>query len=308
MSRRPGVPSPLTAGPALIQRPLFHDPEFAALPASPDARLVVDGVAESADNGPLPFVVLDKRDARVYVVRGEWPFSSPPARCCSVAAPGDDTVEGIGMRPIAQVRPEERTTPAGRFVSEPGKNASHEDVVWVDYADAVSMHRVRPIDPKERRLERLARPTRRSGAFPTAASTCRWSSSSHDRLAVARPASGRHLRAARNEGRAAGVRRPVRLETEDRRHGRSRRPARALNPARVAAHRPACRVREKSRNSGESRVESCFAPGQQSSGSARQVAEPGGRFAHRRHGGSASQCRVEANGCWSQPVHSCGSR
>ena len=29
-------------------------------------------------------------------------------------------------------------------------------MVWVDYDAAVSMHRVRPIDPKERRLERLA--------------------------------------------------------------------------------------------------------------------------------------------------------
>ena len=42
--------------------------------------------------------------------------------------------------------------------SSPGRNASGEDVVWVDYADAVSMHRVRPVDPKERRLERLASP------------------------------------------------------------------------------------------------------------------------------------------------------
>lgn len=29
-------------------------------------------------------------------------------------------------------------------------------MVWVDYDAAVSMHRVRPVDPKERRLERLA--------------------------------------------------------------------------------------------------------------------------------------------------------
>lgn len=75
------------------------------------------------------------------------------------AAPGDDSVEGIGARPISDVRPEERTTPAGRFVAERGRNALGEDVVWVDYAAAVSMHRVRATDPKERRLERLASPT-----------------------------------------------------------------------------------------------------------------------------------------------------
>jgi hypothetical protein len=68
-------------------------------------------------------------------------------------------VDGIGGRPIAQVQPQERTTPAGRFVAEPGRNATGEDVVWVDYDAAVSMHRVRTTEPKERRLERLASPT-----------------------------------------------------------------------------------------------------------------------------------------------------
>ena len=73
-------------------------------------------------------------------------------------AAGDDSVAGIGQRPIAEVRPEERTTPAGRFVARSGKNAGMEDVVWVDYGAAVSMHRVRATNPAERRLERLASP------------------------------------------------------------------------------------------------------------------------------------------------------
>ena len=58
-------------------------------------------------------------------------------------ARGDDSVPGIGERPIADIRPEERTTPAGRFVAEMGANANGEDILWVDYDAAVSMHRVR---------------------------------------------------------------------------------------------------------------------------------------------------------------------
>ena len=38
-------------------------------------------------------------------------------------------------------------------------NARGEDVVWVDYDAAVSMHRVLTTNPAERRLERLATPT-----------------------------------------------------------------------------------------------------------------------------------------------------
>jgi hypothetical protein len=74
------------------------------------------------------------------------------------SAQGDHTVPGIGDRPIAQVLPEERTTPAGRFVAELGMNTNGEDIVWVDYNAAVSMHRVRANVAAERRLERLASP------------------------------------------------------------------------------------------------------------------------------------------------------
>lgn len=129
--------------------------DFQTHAASPDARLVADWVVASQDNQRLHFVILDKRDAKIFVFDGDGRLvdSSP---VLLGAAAGDDSVVGIGQRPIDQVRPEERTTPAGRFVSSPGRNASGEDVVWVDYDAAVSMHRVRPVDPKERRLERLA--------------------------------------------------------------------------------------------------------------------------------------------------------
>ncbi len=105
----------------------------------------------------MPYAILDKRDARLFALdaHGNVIGASP---VLLGAAIGDDSVQGIGSRPIAMVLPEERTTPAGRFVSAPGKNISGEGVVWIDYAAAVSMHRVRVVDPRERRLQRLASP------------------------------------------------------------------------------------------------------------------------------------------------------
>lgn len=151
---RSPAPVPVAVAPIDREGP-FRPADFASHPASADARFVADWVADSGDSRGLPYVILDKRDARLYVfdARGRLIDSSP---VLLGAAPGDDSVVGIGKRPIAEVRPEERTTPAGRFISQPGRNASGEDVVWVDYNAAVSMHRVRPVDPKERRLERLA--------------------------------------------------------------------------------------------------------------------------------------------------------
>ena len=132
-------------------------PTSARIAASADARFVADWVADSGDSKGLPYLILDKRDARLFVFAADGRLIDTSPVLLG-AAPGDDSVEGIGTRPMDQVRPEEKTTPAGRFVAEAGRNAAGEEVVWVDYAAAVSMHRVRLVDPKERRLERLASP------------------------------------------------------------------------------------------------------------------------------------------------------
>ncbi len=55
--------------------------------------------------------------------------------------------------------PQDRTTPAGRFVAAIGTNFRGEDVLWVDYDSGLSLHRVLTTKPEERRLERLATPT-----------------------------------------------------------------------------------------------------------------------------------------------------
>ena len=131
---------------------------FGAHPGSPEARDLAAWVADSGDNGGLEFLIVDKRQARVWVFDAVAQVqASTPALLGS--ARGDDSVPGIGTRPIADVKPEERTTPAGRFVAEAGRNASGEDVLWIDYEAAVSMHRVRNTEARERRLQRLATPT-----------------------------------------------------------------------------------------------------------------------------------------------------
>lgn len=132
--------------------------DFGAQSPSPDVRHVADWIADSRDNGRAAFFVIDKKQARMYLFDpvGRLTASTPVLLGTAI---GDDSVPGIGLRPVAAVRPAERTTPAGRFVGEPGHNTDGEDVVWVDYAAAVSMHRVRTAIPRERRLHRLATPT-----------------------------------------------------------------------------------------------------------------------------------------------------
>ena len=158
--RAPGI-SPFTGERGAVAereaaRP--HGADFARERASSDVRHIADWVAHSRDNRGLPFLIVDKTNARVFVfdpggsLRGAAPALLGAAR-------GDHSVPGIGERQMSRIRAHERTTPAGRFVAEQGRNLQGEDIVWVDYDSAVSLHRVRATNPRERRLERLASPT-----------------------------------------------------------------------------------------------------------------------------------------------------
>ncbi|MGS5087020.1 L,D-transpeptidase [Hydrogenophaga sp. A37] len=129
------------------------------VPPSEATQEALRAIQARGDPAHGPFMVLDKVAARVWVFDGQArSLDSSPVLLG--AAEGDDSVPGIGTRPMNAIRPHERTTPAGRFRVEPGRNHQGEDIFWVDYDAAVSMHRLRPIHPPaERRPERMASAT-----------------------------------------------------------------------------------------------------------------------------------------------------
>ena len=115
-------------------------------------------ISSSKDNQGLPYLLVDKRAARVHVFNAAGVLQASSAVLLGLAR-GDHSVPGIGERPMSAIAPHERTTPAGRFVSEPGNNLQGEDIVWIDYDAAVSLHRVRTANAADRRLQRLASAT-----------------------------------------------------------------------------------------------------------------------------------------------------
>jgi hypothetical protein len=148
----PGVAAPAstTAAPRQV--------DFGTLTPPDDVRWLASWAVASNDTHSAPFVLIDKRRTQLYVFDGQGRLRGHTPVLLGYA-PGDDSVPGIGQRPIEQVRPSERTTPAGRFDVMSGRNLLDEDVVWIDYDAAVSLHRVRVTDAREQRLERLATPT-----------------------------------------------------------------------------------------------------------------------------------------------------
>ncbi len=122
---------------------------------SQNARNFADWVLDAADNAGMPFIIIDKIDAAVFVFDPDGQLRGSAPALLGLAR-GDHSFPGIGDRHLSAIRPEERTTPAGRFVGSLGHNSDGSNVLWVDHGKAVSLHRVITDHPRERRLQRLA--------------------------------------------------------------------------------------------------------------------------------------------------------
>lgn len=136
----------------------FKQANFEREGASKDVLHIANWVVDSGDNRKMPFVIIDKTHAKAFVFnRDGWLRGAAPVLLG--LGRGDDSVPGIGDRPLSSMRIDERTTPAGRFVAVLGRSLHGEEILWIDYQAAISLHRVITSNPKEHRAQRLASPT-----------------------------------------------------------------------------------------------------------------------------------------------------
>jgi hypothetical protein len=150
-----------SAASALISpdlQPKPHRAAFGAQPASIAVHKVADWIEASGDNQGMPFVIVDKVDAKVFAFDAQARLRAAAPALLGLTV-GDDSTPGVGDKKLADIGPGERTTPAGRFVASLGQDLGEKDVLWVDYKDAIALHRVITTNAKEHRLQRLATPT-----------------------------------------------------------------------------------------------------------------------------------------------------
>jgi hypothetical protein len=131
--------------------------DFGKEAAPADVVHVANWVSYTRDNRKKAFVIIDKKMARLYVFDRQGKLKSHTPVLLGKAV-GDHSVPGIGNKPLSQIKEDEKTTPAGRFLAEPGRNTRGEDIIWIDYDAAVSMHRLRKVAVAERRAQRMATP------------------------------------------------------------------------------------------------------------------------------------------------------
>ena len=157
-----GVGSAAAHGTGAVVAPVVHaafGARYAELPAG--AARVADWVSASHDNRDLPFMIVDKTGARLFLFDGNGSLRATTPVLLGLAR-GDDSPPGIGMRKLSAIRPEERITPAGRFVAEAGKNLAGQDILWIDYDAGIALHRAsdrKPGATAKSRAERLSSTT-----------------------------------------------------------------------------------------------------------------------------------------------------
>jgi len=122
--------------------------------ASAEVLDVVQWVGASHDNAGLPFIVVDKANARVYAFN--------PAAQLKATAP---VLLGMGVgdkplvspdAPMSAIPPQKRITPAGRYPSKLVIDNHGKVVLLIDGENLITMHIVAKGTPAQRRAERLA--------------------------------------------------------------------------------------------------------------------------------------------------------
>jgi len=129
--------------------------DFKNQSASPDVRHVALWVLDSDDNRNMPYMIVDKVNARVFAFDAHGNLLGADTALLGLAR-GDRSVEGIGDRKMSAIRPEERTTPAGRFKASLDHDVHGQEILVIDYADSISLHPVVKGTPAEHRAQRMA--------------------------------------------------------------------------------------------------------------------------------------------------------
>ena len=119
--------------------------------------LQVRGVAERVikinDNKKRPFIIVDKKQAIIYVFDSNGILQGKAPVLLGMAV-GDDLPIEIARLPLAKIKQSDRITPAGRYIAEIGKDTHGKDVLWVDFSGNLAIHSVINV-PKQHRIERF---------------------------------------------------------------------------------------------------------------------------------------------------------
>jgi len=150
----PAVPAPAPA-PAATPQSVWSSPDM--LTASAELQGVAHWIADSDDNAGMPYLLIDKVGARVFVFGGDGQLHGVAPALLGMSKGDVMTVSNTTQ--MAQMGPNDRITPAGRYISRLAMDSLGKEILVIDYGASLSLHAVVKGTPRERRAERLDSPT-----------------------------------------------------------------------------------------------------------------------------------------------------
>ncbi|TLU54716.1 MAG: hypothetical protein FDX17_07120, partial [Chlorobium sp.] len=82
--------------------------------ASQEVQLIFQDIVSTGDNKNMPFIILDKKQAKIYSFQKDGQLLGEAPALLGIAI-GDYYYPGTGQKLMSDIKVEERTTPAGRF-------------------------------------------------------------------------------------------------------------------------------------------------------------------------------------------------
>ena len=131
--------------------------DLALQSASAEVTSVARWVVDSGDNAGLPYLLIDKVNARVFAFNPAGQLQGAAAALLGMGR-GDRLLVPNDTK-MAAMPPQVRITPAGRFVSRLAIDSHGKELLVLDYAASISLHAVVKGTPAEHRAERLASAT-----------------------------------------------------------------------------------------------------------------------------------------------------
>ena len=122
--------------------------------ASPEVLATLEWVKASKDNAGLPFIVIDKADARVSAFNAAAQLKATAPILLGMGT-GDKALVSQDA-PMSAIPPEKRITPAGRYLSRLVVDPHGKTILSIDPVNLISLHIVAKGTPAQRRAERLA--------------------------------------------------------------------------------------------------------------------------------------------------------
>ena len=89
----------------------------------------------------MSFLIIDKVHARAVIFDERGQLHGAALALLGLAS-SDDSASGISQRKLSSIRPDERTTPLGRFVASRDRDVNDREMLWVDYDSAISLRQV----------------------------------------------------------------------------------------------------------------------------------------------------------------------